>query len=314
VTALKDKIQDALDESRMLVLGAEILIGFEFTASFQDGFNLLAKSLRDANCAALSLMLVVLILILAPCAFHQLVEEGEDSLDLLRFSTSMMDAALFPFALSVGLTIYIPAERIAGSVPAFWFALVTIILAGALWYGPALLRRQEEREEMESDSEKVGKTSIHDKIRQALTEARVVIPGNQALLGFQFLVILQRGFTELPLWIKWVHLVSLCLIMISTILLMTPAAFHRIAERGEETSRFYRVTHFMVLGSLPPLALGVCGDFFIVLFKVSNNAALSVAASGCMLCLFLGMWFGYTAWRRIRHREPRKLLQLREGI
>jgi hypothetical protein len=34
MTLLKDKIQHALDESRMLVLGVEILIGFEFTATF----------------------------------------------------------------------------------------------------------------------------------------------------------------------------------------------------------------------------------------------------------------------------------------
>jgi hypothetical protein len=38
MTPLKDKIQDALDENRMLVLGAEILVGFQFTATFQDRF------------------------------------------------------------------------------------------------------------------------------------------------------------------------------------------------------------------------------------------------------------------------------------
>ena len=42
MTQLKDKIQDAMDESRMLVLGAEILIGFEFAAIFQDGFKKLS--------------------------------------------------------------------------------------------------------------------------------------------------------------------------------------------------------------------------------------------------------------------------------
>ncbi len=36
---LKDKIQNALDESRMLVLGSQILLGFQFRAAFEPGFN-----------------------------------------------------------------------------------------------------------------------------------------------------------------------------------------------------------------------------------------------------------------------------------
>ncbi|MCU1259848.1 MAG: putative rane protein [Bryobacterales bacterium] len=297
MTQLKDKIQDALDESRMLVLGAQVLIGFEFSSNFQEGFARLPATLRSANTAALALMLIVLTLLIAPCAYHQLAAQGEDRLDLLRFSTRVMDVALFPFALGLGITVYIPAEQIAGAAAGIGFAAATIILAGAFWYGPAILRTPKESEKMEE----TGRTSIHDKIRQALTEARVIIPGNQALLGFQFTVILQRSFTDLPLWIKYVHLASLALIMVSTILLMTPAAFHRIAEHGEETERFYRVTHLLVLCSLPPLALGMCGDFFIVLFKITDSLATSLVAGGLMLCLFIGMWFGYTSWRRNRN-------------
>ena len=42
MTELKNKIQNVMDESRMLVLGAEILVGFEFMATFQDGFKMLS--------------------------------------------------------------------------------------------------------------------------------------------------------------------------------------------------------------------------------------------------------------------------------
>ena len=104
------------------------------------------------------------------------------------------------------------------------------------------------------------------------------------------------------MWLQWIHLISLGFITVSTLLLMTPAAFHRLAEHGEETPRFYRVVRWMVLLSLPPLAFGVCGDFFIVIFKVSNNLRLSVAGAGLMLALFLGMWFVFPAI----HRRPTK--------
>jgi hypothetical protein len=59
MTPLKDKIQDSLDETRMLVLGSEIPVGFEFTAHFQDGFSDLPEISGIANTAGLGLMLIV---------------------------------------------------------------------------------------------------------------------------------------------------------------------------------------------------------------------------------------------------------------
>lgn len=149
MTKLSDKIQDALDESRMLVLGAEILVGFEFTATFQDRFEKLSVSAKNANSVALTLMLVVLVLLLAPCAFHQLVVEGEDRANLHRFTTRIMDAALLPFALGLGVTVYIPAEEVAGVSIGVGLALSAICLAGIFWYGLGLWCRSKEIEENE---------------------------------------------------------------------------------------------------------------------------------------------------------------------
>jgi hypothetical protein len=79
ITQLKDKIQDALDEGRMLVLGAEILIGFEFTATFQEGFRKPSSRSQNLNVIALTLMLFTLVLLISPSSFHQLAERGTES-------------------------------------------------------------------------------------------------------------------------------------------------------------------------------------------------------------------------------------------
>ena len=84
MTSLKDKIQNALDENRMLVLGAEVLVGFEFTAFFQDGFKSLPERSQMLNLVGLAFMLFTLVLLLAPGVFHQLVEKGST----LRMSTA----------------------------------------------------------------------------------------------------------------------------------------------------------------------------------------------------------------------------------
>jgi TRAP-type C4-dicarboxylate transport system permease small subunit len=321
MTALKDKIQYALDESRMLVLGAEILIGFEFAAVFQDQFRELSQRSRALDVIALALMLLTLVLLISPAAYHQIAERGSDTLQLHHFASSAMEAALLPFAIGLGANVYIPADRIGGAVAGAVFGSAMTLASCAFWYGPILLRSKRpaetaagqgigQRKQIPAKTPQApapDATSLHDRIRQVLTEARVIIPGNQALLGFQFAVILQRGFTDLQPWLKWVHLVSLSLIAWSTVLLLTPAAYHRIVERGEETYRFYRVANAMVLSSLPPLALGVCGDFFVVIFKVSGNAGISLFASLLMLVIFAGLWFGYTWFVRRHPAAPPRL-------
>jgi hypothetical protein len=54
MTKLKDKIQTGLDESRMLVLGAQILIGFAFSANFQPTFRDLPARSQNLNLLALT--------------------------------------------------------------------------------------------------------------------------------------------------------------------------------------------------------------------------------------------------------------------
>jgi hypothetical protein len=310
MTDLKHKIQNALDESRILVLGADILLGFEFTAVFQSGFKELSAPSRSLNIIALTLMLITLAFLLAPCAFHEITESGEDSVRLHRFATNVMEAALLPFALGLGANLYIPADRINGPTTGLIFGLATAATACFFWYGPRLLPRARENKGTKLRSSQMdridkNRTSVHDKIRQVLTEARVIMPGNQALLGFQFAVILQQGFNEMDMWLKWIHLASLSSIAISTILLLTPAAYHRIVEGGEETSHFYNVANRMTLASLPLLAVGLCGDFFVVLCKVSQKAGMSAVGATAMLLFFVGMWFGYPWFRRNYPRRYR---------
>ena len=71
---------------------------------------------------------------------------------------------------------------------------------------------------------------LDEEIHHALTEIRMVLPGAQALLGFQFITLVLQEFEKLPDSMKITHLVSLSLMALAVILLMTPAADHRIVE------------------------------------------------------------------------------------
>jgi hypothetical protein len=95
----------------------------------------------------------------------------------------------------------------------------------------------------------------------------------------------------------------LVLIALSPILLMAPAAYHRIVEQGEDTENFLRLAGRFVLPSMVPLALGISLNFFVVVHKVSNSIPLAVAGTVLLLILFFGLWFGFTLYRRAQQAE-----------
>jgi ElaB/YqjD/DUF883 family membrane-anchored ribosome-binding protein len=310
---LKDKIQNALDEARMLVLGSQILVGFEFRSAFEEGFARLTGHAEFLKMFSLGLMLLAVALIMWPSAYHQITAAGEDTQDVHGFTTRVLTCALLPFAVGLGLDTFVAVELLHGTSTAAAVGIFIGLLAVFFWYGIEVWWRrfpnaEHEREhemvkQQQAEGEGKGETKIKDKIKHVLTEARTVLPGAQALLGFQFISMFADSFTKLPASSKTIHLVSLSLVALSIILLMTPAAYHRIVEEGEETEHFHRFASRVLLAAMIPLALGVCGGFFIVLRKVTESVALSATVAAVLLCVFYGLWFGYTLYAR--QQRPR---------
>jgi hypothetical protein len=305
---LKDKIKTTLDEGRMLILGAQVLLGFQFRSIFEKGFEKLPQHAQYLKLGGLGLMLVAVVLLMWPGAYHQIVEDGEDTHELHHFATGVMGVALLPFALGLGTDFFIGAEFLFGRTQAFVAGAAALVVALFFWYGmeamASVKHKQEVKEEKEmSDKEEdKGRTKLKAKIEQVLTEIRVVLPGAQALLGFQFASLLVEGFEKLPQTSKYVHFISLSLVALAIILMMTPAAYHRLVERGEQTEHFHRFASRTLLASMIPLALGITGDFYVVARKITESDTFSIALALLLLAIFYGLWFGYTFYRRLEKR------------
>ena len=54
-----EKVKIALDETRMLILGAQVLLGFQMRSVFQDAFQDLPAHARSLDAVALLLMVAV---------------------------------------------------------------------------------------------------------------------------------------------------------------------------------------------------------------------------------------------------------------
>ena len=294
--SLQRKLKIALDETRLLILGAQVLFGFQFNGMFQEAFDDLNLPLRLIACAGLVLIMIAIGLLIAPSMQHRIVERGEDSDRILSATTTLAALALFPLAMTLGLDIFMAIERTFGVGAGVGLGASFFILAITFWYVLEFAIR--ENKPMRERHDGTG-TPLSAKVEQMLTEARVIIPGAQALLGFQLTVTLTRAFEQIPFESKLAHAAALCCIALSVILLMAPAALHRISFAGEDSADFLKVGSVFIVAAPLPLALGIALDTYVAIAQAleSNLAATSVAGTTAIVLTLL--WYAYPVWRRI---------------
>jgi hypothetical protein len=310
---LGEKVKDALDEIRLLVLGSQILLGFQLNAAFREGFEKLPPASRFLDAVALVLMLAVVALLMFPPAWHRIVEEGKDSDRLLRVVTRIGCLALLPFAASIGLDLFIVLERVVGVAVAAAVGGMAVTTALFFWFILEFWRRRKLHPDHGGNAvkgDRVEDPGLSQKIVQMLTEARVVLPGAQALLGFQFAIILTEAFETLPERAKLVHAAALCALTLAVILLMAPAAYHRIVHDGDVSAEFHRVGSVMIMAATLPLALGLSGDVYVVLWKIFESDAIAGGVAGVVFAGFAALWYVLPAVKR-RERSGRISLRPR---
>src|ERR1044071_8489600 len=96
------RVKTALDETRLLILGAEILFGFHLNGAFQSEFSTLTLHARALHALSFLLMAIVVALLIAPSLQHRLVDRGQSSVRIVRACAQFAALALFPFALALG--------------------------------------------------------------------------------------------------------------------------------------------------------------------------------------------------------------------
>src|SRR4051794_22457238 len=105
-TELEAKLKTALDESRLLILGAQVLFGFAFQAVFQDLFKDLSSGAKIIQCVALVMMLISIGALIAPSLCHQIAYHGESRVGAVRVATRFSSVSLFPLIIGLGTSVF----------------------------------------------------------------------------------------------------------------------------------------------------------------------------------------------------------------
>jgi hypothetical protein len=85
--------------------------------------------------------------------------------------------------------------------------------------------------------------------------------------------MLTTGFDRLPHTSKVIHAIALGLIAINVVLLMTPAALHRLSYGGEESEEFLRIGSALIIAAPVFLAAGIAAETLWWLKRCSRKLA-----------------------------------------
>jgi hypothetical protein len=296
------KVKTALDETRLLILGAQILFGFHLNAAFQPGFSKLGHAWWIVYACSFSVMALGVGLLIAPSLEHRIVEQGRSSGRIIVQTNQFAGLALLPLAFSLGADLALVLAFRFGTIAGVVIGGLATMLALLFWYGAEWTIQKPDKGDRDMGEQD---TPIDVRVENMLTEARVLLPGAQALFGFQMAVLLTDAFGNLPETSKVVHAVALCSIALAVILLMAPAAFHRIAYGGQNTETFHRIGSGFVIASVVPLAVGISGDLYVSVARALDSAALGAAVAGAVGLVLFGLWILQPLLLRAVHARRR---------
>jgi hypothetical protein len=144
--------------------------------------------------------------------------------------------------------------------------------------------------------------SLETEVEQALEEARMVLPGIQALFGFQLIVVFDQRFDQaLGDPSKRLHLAAVVLTAIAIGLIMAPAAYHRQAERDRVSRYFANYASFFITLTMAPLSVALAIEVSLVAFLATGQPAASMLIGAAIILFLVWLWYLFPAYRK-RHR------------
>ena len=134
-------------------------------------------------------------------------------------------------------------------------------------------------------------------VMELLNELRVVGIGVQILFGFLLSLPFTNHFSKLYTAQRGLYLATVTLAALSTALLVTPVAYHRLLFRRHEKESLVQVTNVMAIAGLVTVGLAVsCAVLLVVSFVAPGAPAIVITA--LVVCSFAGLWFVLPLSRR----------------
>ena len=138
---VQKKLKVALNDNRLLILGTQVLFGFQFNGIFQELFVALPYSSRVLEASGLTLLMFSIAFLIAPSMHHRLVESGQDNARVLRLATDFAGFALLPLTFALAADMFVTVAWTLGLLPGITIGATFFLVAISSWYVLGFLLR-----------------------------------------------------------------------------------------------------------------------------------------------------------------------------
>jgi hypothetical protein len=151
------------------------------------------------------------------------------------------------------------------------------------------------------------KLPLAQAVEKLLEECRMVLPGLQALFGFQLIAVFNDAFSRrLGAFEQLAHLAAITLVAVAVALVMTPAAYHRQTRPGEVSAHFLRLSSQLLLFSMFPMAVAIGVDLYLIARLITERSDFAAAIALAVLAAYFGLWLILPWWRRRQDRRSER--------
>src|SRR5690349_9909732 len=133
--------------------------------------------------------------------------------------------------------------------------------------------------------------NISEAVSHLLEECRMVLPGIQALFGFQLVAVFNQRFEQIPHFDQVFHIAATSLVAIAAALIMAPAAYHRMRHESAVSEHFVRISNRFILASMVLLACGIPADLFVIAAMVFTQRLYAAILALIVFAALLSLWF-----------------------
>jgi O-antigen/teichoic acid export membrane protein len=148
-------------------------------------------------------------------------------------------------------------------------------------------------------SEESRKERVDRELIELLNELRVALPGVQFLFAFLLIVPFQQTRDQLTDFQKDLYLVALMAAAVATVLLIAPAAQHRVLFRQKDKEQLLRRSNVYAFAGLVVLGIAICTAILLVV-DVLFSLALAWIAAGIVAAMLAIAWIAVPVWRKAR--------------
>ena len=141
------------------------------------------------------------------------------------------------------------------------------------------------------------KERVDRELIELLNELRVALPGVQFLFAFLLIVPFQQKIDQITDFQRDVYFVALVSAAVATVLLIAPAAQHRLLFRQREKETLLRRSSKSAIAGLVVLAVAVVSVLLLVL-DVLFDRALAWGTAGGVAALLAWWWIAVPLWQR----------------